>query len=111
MSNKDIYEYYAVYELVKDIPLCKKGTIFYYDPDDSIKGSIGQGCLKMAWTKEGSCQNGLCGDTIIFHARARKDKNWFKKIKDAKPNSNLIRRVAMSEVYDAFGEKVEIIPK
>lgn len=71
-----------LYKLKKDIPLCKKGTIFYYDKDDKRLGSIGNGCLKMAWTEDGNCQNMLCGDTIVFHANAIKDTKWFEKISE-----------------------------
>lgn len=69
-----------LYELVRDLPLVKSGTIFYYDKDDVLKGSIANGCLKLAWSKIGGCQHGLCADTIVFHSHAIKDEDWFRKI-------------------------------
>lgn len=70
---------YDYYELLKDIPLCKRGTIFYHDPKDTVRGSIANGCLKLAWL-QGSCQNGLAGDAIVFHADARHDRDWFARV-------------------------------
>ena len=69
-----------LYELLHNIPCAKAGTIFYWDKFDKVKGSIAEGCLKMAWTKEGNAQNNLCADTIVFHANAKDDKCWFKKL-------------------------------
>ena len=67
------------YELLIDIGQVKKGTIFYYDPKDDIRGSVNNGCLKLAWTEEGNCQCGFEADTVIFHADMRKDVNLFKR--------------------------------
>lgn len=67
------------YELLIDIGRVKRGTIFYYDPKDDIRGSIGAGCLKLAWSEDGNCQCGLCADTIVFHASMREDTNLFKR--------------------------------
>lgn len=83
MSSRDQYTLYELYRLKKEIPLCKKGTIFYYDPNDSNLGSINAGCLKMAWTKDGDCQNGLRADTIVFHANARHEKEWFELVSNS----------------------------
>lgn len=69
-----------LYKLKKDIPLVKAGTIFYYDENDDILGSPGAGCLKLAWTQDNNCQSGLCADTIVFHANAIHDEEWFEKI-------------------------------
>jgi hypothetical protein len=76
---------YKYYELLQNIPCIDKGAIFYYDKDDHVKGSIGEGCLKLCWTPAGGCYGNdvvaLCAGTIVFHAFARKDKRWFRKIK------------------------------
>lgn len=69
-----------LYILKQNIPGAKAGTIFYYDKDDAVKGSIAAGCLKMAWSEDGNCQNGLTADTIVFHADVRKDKVWFERV-------------------------------
>ena len=73
---------YDFYKLEKNIPLLKKGAIFYYDPHDYIKGSIGEGCLKLCWTEDGNVYlpSGVCAGTVIFHAKARHDKKWFKLV-------------------------------
>lgn len=73
--SKD-YSIYQHYRLLKDIPLCPAGTIFYSDPTDGDRGSYAAGCLKLAWL-EGMCQNSLCGDTIVFHAKAIEESGWF----------------------------------
>ena len=70
---------YDMYELLKDIPSCRKGTIFYLDPDDSIKGSLSAGCLKLAWSADGNAQCNLCADTVVFHIEGI-TSNWFKLI-------------------------------
>lgn len=69
-----------IYELMRDIPLVNAGALFYYDENDKVKGSVGAGCLKLAWSIDGNCQNTLCADTIIFHANARRDPSWFKRV-------------------------------
>ena len=75
---------YKYYELLKPIPCLDAGAIFYYDPDDHIKGSIGAGCLKLCWTPKGSCYHNdvssVCAGTIVFHELARRDKRWFKRV-------------------------------
>ena len=76
--------FYDMYELQKDIPVVKKGAIFYHDRYDSNKGSIGAGCLKLAWTNKGGCYSLLCGDTIVFHVNAIKDEGWFKLVQKPK---------------------------
>ena len=67
------------FKLLKDIPLCHRGAIFYYDPKDATRGSIASGCLKLAWLN-GSCQDGLCAETIVFHASAIAESEWFQKV-------------------------------
>lgn len=75
--NSNTTEYY---ELQIDLGQVKKGTIFYYDPNDSKRGSIMKGCLKLAWRKDGGCQYGYAGDAIVFHADYREDETMFKRI-------------------------------
>jgi len=79
MTSNEQYQM-PLYRLKKDIPLARAGTIFYYDENDSRLGSIARGCLKMAWTKDGDCQNALCADTIVFHAEAINDTEWFEPL-------------------------------
>ena len=79
MESNEQYKF-PLYRLKKDIPLAKAGTIFYYDCGDSDLGSSAEGCLKMAWTRTGNCQNGLCADTIVFHADAIDAAYWFEEI-------------------------------
>ena len=80
MSIRALEGNYNFYKLLKDIPGLNKGAIFYWDKDDKIYGSIGEGCLKLCWTPDGDCYNSLCGDTIIFHASVRNYDKWFKLI-------------------------------
>lgn len=75
------------YVLLKDLPLVKAGTIFVHDKEDHFKGSHAAGCLKLAWTDNGDTQHGLCAETIIFHADAIKETDWFRKIEEKDSNS------------------------
>jgi hypothetical protein len=70
------------YELLIDIPGAKAGTVFCYDPEDSVKGSIGFGCLKLAW-KHGNVQHpfcDFCAETHVFPGQMIKEKEWFEHI-------------------------------
>ena len=75
------------YVLLKNLPLVKAGTIFVHDKEDCFKGSHAGGCLKLAWTDNGDTQHGLCVETIIFHADAIKETDWFRKIEEKDSNS------------------------
>lgn len=56
------------YRLNYDLEHVKRGSIFYHDKKDSIRGSLMEGCLKLSWTPDGNVYGGLCADTVIFHA-------------------------------------------
>jgi hypothetical protein len=76
------------YVLQKDAVGLKKGTIFVHDKEDNIVGSHADGCLKLAWTDSGGCQEGAqyCGGTFILHSSVKDDPEWFKEdisIKDS----------------------------
>lgn len=71
------------YKLLKDIPGLKAGAVFLHDKADQKKGSIGYGCLKLAW-KNHNCQGGWCAETHIFPGQLAKDTEWFIKIKNNK---------------------------
>jgi hypothetical protein len=68
------------YRLNYDLGRVERGSIFYHDKKDRIRGSIMQGCLKLCWTPDGSCYGGLCADTIVFHASFRETKMFTKVI-------------------------------
>lgn len=81
-------KYTDYYELTQDVGSMPKGTIFYHDTDDTVRGSIAAGCLKLAWTSKGNCQKGCaCADTVVFHALF-KDEPLFRLVK-AKEVSNV----------------------
>nr|WP_156736329.1 hypothetical protein [Mycobacterium sp. E3298] len=69
------------YILQKDMPGCKKGTVFVHDTEDDIVGSLAAGCLKLAWTDKGNCQETAqyCGGSFILHASLKDDPEWFKE--------------------------------
>lgn len=82
---------YDYYELQQDLGfnnsgkgrqgyILPKGAIFYHDKEDSVKGSIGEGCLKLCWTPEGNCYGWICGDCMAFHAEFR-NTDLFKLVK------------------------------
>lgn len=48
--------------------LLPAGAIFYHDKNDSVKGSPGDGCLKLCWTPEGNCYGWIAGDGMAFHS-------------------------------------------
>jgi hypothetical protein len=72
-------ETYPAYRLLKDIPGCEAGTVFLYDRQDSIKGSIGLGCLKNAWIK-GGVQGRFCAETHVFPGQMKDDHEWFQSM-------------------------------
>ncbi len=103
-TKEEQYEM-PLYKLKKDIPLMKAGAIFYYDSTDQVLGSIGAGCLKLAWTKDGDCQDFLCADTIVFHTNAIRDSEWFERISEGAP----VRYVETDLTYhgDTMYRKIE----
>ena len=72
---------YDRYKLRKVIPGLRAGAIFYHDKDDDIRGSLGCGCLKLAWTDDGNCQQNWCGDTFVFPGQLVAIRSWFKRLK------------------------------
>lgn len=70
---------YDYYRLKHDFGLLKAGTIFYHDTDDTVYGSVLYGCLKNCWTPDGNCENGLCGGTVVLHAKFI-NTDWFEKV-------------------------------
>ncbi|WP_346935340.1 hypothetical protein [Clostridium sp.] len=67
------------YRLNYDLEHVKRGSIFYHDKKDSIRGSLMEGCLKLCWTPDGNCYGGLCADTVVFHVNFR-ESNMFSKV-------------------------------
>lgn len=67
------------YKLLKPIPGLGAGAVFVHDKEDSNKGSIGEGCLKLAWDN-GNCQQGWCAETHVFPGQLAKDREWFAPI-------------------------------
>jgi len=68
------------YSLNYDLGRVNRGSIFYHDKKDNIRGSLMEGCLKLCWTPDGNVYGGLCADTIIFHASFRQT-DMFSKVK------------------------------
>lgn len=97
---------YEFYILQHDLPCVSAGAVFYWDKKDTIYGSIVEGCLKLCWTEDGYCYGndrnyGLAGNTIIFHASAREDKEWFLHYN--------FRQMTVGEIEKELGYKIEII--
>lgn len=82
---------YDYYELTKSIGLDNRnneyllpaGSIFYHDKNDSVRGSIGAGCLKLCWTPDGNCYGWICGGSMAFHA-SFKDTDLFRLVQPEK---------------------------
>lgn len=90
---------YDYYELMVDLEgLVPKGAIFVHDTDDSVRGSIADGCLILCWTPEGSCYRGsrcsLAGGSVVFHAAFRNTSMF--RIANYKDEKKL------SEIYAAI---------
>lgn len=49
-----------------------EGAIFVHDKEDSVKGSIGDGCLKLCWTPDGNTYGWIAGGAMCFHASFKK---------------------------------------
>jgi hypothetical protein len=71
------------YRLIKDIPGLEAGAVFVHDKHDSKKGSIGAGCLKLAWDDH-NCQQSWCAETHILPGQLASDTEWFVRIKNHK---------------------------
>lgn len=108
---------YNYYELTKSLGLeddgrylLPAGSIFYHDKNDSVKGSIGAGCLKLCWTPDGNCYGRICGDCMAFHA-SFKDTNLFKLVQPEKVNEEIkkLKEIAIHLEYqlDDLKEKIE----
>lgn len=83
-NNK--YDYYELTQPLgfrKNDYLIPDGAIFVHDRDDSVRGSIAEGCLKLCWTPDGNCYGKLCADTIVFHADFR-HTDLFEKVSSGK---------------------------
>lgn len=102
----------SLYKLKKDIPLCRAGTIFYYDHSDNVLGSEGAGCLKLAWGRNGNAQKSLdvpvCADTVVFHADARFNVDWFEKVKSTSRKERFIKSTVTYNGKTLY-EKVESV--
>ena len=90
---------YDYYELTVDLEgLVPKGAIFVHDTDDSVRGSVAQGCLVLCWTPDGNCyfgnRGGLVGGSVVFHAEFRKTPMF--KLAKASDTSKL------AEIYAAI---------
>ncbi|TPF18027.1 hypothetical protein [Priestia megaterium] len=115
--NKERQKEMDKYMLLKDIPLVKAGAIFVHDKEDNIRGSIGSGCLKLAWTDDGNCQRetvnnrcaGLCADTIVFHAIAKDDSEWFVKVKNEDKYKGILNNFVdkLGDLVDEFRAKLK----
>ena len=78
---------YDYYELQVDLGgIVPKGAIFVHDPDDTVRGSPAEGCLKLCWTPDGKCYRaeggGICANTVVFHV-AFASSPMFKKVESA----------------------------
>lgn len=75
---------YDYYELTQDIGFLPRGTVFVHDPNDDVRGSKSNGCLKLCWTAEGDCVGNhtqkVCGETVFFHT-CFAETALFKKVK------------------------------
>lgn len=67
------------FELLKPMPGLPAGVIFVWDRSDAVKGSIADGCMKLAWNN-GNCQASFCAETHILHAQTRELKDWFRPV-------------------------------
>lgn len=76
------------YRLLKNIPGLKAGVVFLHDKKDRVKGSVGCGCLKLAWDN-GNCQDGWCAETHVFPGQLAEDREWFIPIVNKKKRFNL----------------------
>lgn len=88
---------YDYYELTKDFGILKAGTIFYHDPEDTVYGSIAEGCLKNCWTPSGGIFRGLfghdiVGGSVILHFAFAKT-SWFRKLKPKDRLKNTVRKL------------------
>lgn len=113
MGVRALEENYNFYKLLKDIPGVDAGAIFYWDENDNVYGSIADGCLKLCWTEDGICYHskdncGLCGDTIIFHASVRNNREWFELVKEYIEPEEEVYEMTLAEIEEELGYKIKI---
>jgi hypothetical protein len=55
----------------------------------------------------------LAGDTIIFHASIREDKDWFKLIQacENEENEDIVQELTIEDIETMLGHKVKIVSK
>ena len=93
------------YKLQINIGAAGAGTVFYYDPDDSVRGSIAEGCLKLAWSADGDCQCEpmLAGEAIVFPASFRKDKRVFERVYPIKNKDDVLLCLKRDDYFEVVG--------
>lgn len=97
---------YDYYELTTPLGYCENGSkkdylipdgaIFVHDRDDSIKGTIGDGCLKLCWTPDGNTYGWICGGGMAFHP-SFKNSDLFKLVQ---PAENKITKKLVNLIND-----------
>lgn len=118
MGVKALDGNYNFYKLLQNVPGIDAGAIFYWDKNDDIYGSIAAGCLKLCWNPYGGCycssnNYGLAGDTIVFHASAREDENWFKLVQSCEDDDNdeTVQELTIEDIEAMLGYKIKIVSK
>ena len=83
------------YRTTQDIGFLPAGTIFVHDEEDTLYGSMAQGCLKLCWTPSGNCfGNGeqmICGGTVIFHYSFAEKSGLFEKVEPAQTEMEILK--------------------
>lgn len=109
---------YDYYELTQSLGfdgrdyMLPDGSIFYHDKDDDVKGSIGDGCLKLCWTPDGNCYGRIAGDCMAFHA-SFKDTDLFKLVQRKEDGIDVIAKECLKETIknleSALNKTIEAI--
>lgn len=107
------------YELTKPLAgILPKGAVFVHDPNDTVYGSLGEGCLKLCWTPNGNIyygeDEGICGGSVILHYAFAKS-SLFKKISKERVIFRKmvyeIAEVIHNENIDKIDKKIEELEK
>lgn len=93
---------HTYYRTTKDIGFLPAGTIFVHDEEDTLYGSIAEGCLKLCWSPSGDCVGNsiqrICGGAVIFHYAFADKSDLFEEVESEQTEIEILKdRVAILE--------------
>ena len=86
---------HTYYKTTQDIGFLPAGTIFVHDEEDTVYGSMMQGCIKLCWSPSGDCvgisNHKICGGAVIFHYSFIEKGGLFEEVKPAQTEIEIMK--------------------